>query len=176
MKSRLTFAALTLVLSIVLMTGISFAESLTLTKIGTFDLGGKKYSEWWYSGINPTFYGKADNGDEVELIVNNQSYKDVANVAGDWDIPVALAKGDYQVSIKSGDLRYNFLLHLGQEFGSTSTTTQSSSSTASVPSTGAEQTTALTLGLGVSLLALYLYFFDANKKHKVFEKKIVSDN
>jgi LPXTG-motif cell wall-anchored protein len=176
MKSRLTATLLSLLVAITFTTGFALADTLTLTKIGSFDLGGKKYPEWWYSGTNPTFYGKADNSVNVELTFKDKKYETQSDIYGDWYIPTAMDKGDYNIEITSGDASYNFTLHVGQDYSATTTATQASSSTTSVPSTGAEQTTALTLGLGVSLLALYLYFFDANKKHKIFEKKIVSDN
>lgn len=173
MKYRLTASLLSLLVAVFFMGGLALADSLTLTKIGSLSTAGKTYPEWWYTGTNPTFYGTADNADTVTLKIGDKSYDTTANIEGKWDIPVAAAAGDYSVFLTSGDAHYNFTLHLGKDF--TGTTNQTSSSTSSVPTTGVEQTTALTLGVGVSLLALYLYFFDASKKHKVFEKKIVSD-
>lgn len=173
MKYRLTASLLTLLVALFCMTGLSLADSLTLTKIGALDTAGKTYPEWWYTGTNPTFYGTADNGNTVTLKVSDKTYETTTNTEGKWDIPAVLAAGDYSVFLTSGDAHYNFALHLGKD--STGTTSQTSGSTSSVPATGGEQTTALTLGLGVSLLALYLYFFETHKKHKVFEQKIVSD-
>ena len=173
MKFRLTAPFLTFIVALYFTAGISLADSLSLTKIGSFDTAGKVYSEWWYTGINPTFYGTADIADDVIMKIGDNTYEASANTEGDWDITVALAVGNYNISITSGTASYDFTLHLGQDY--TGTTTQTSSSTSAVPATGAEQTIALTLGLGVSLLALYLYFFDTNKKHKAFEKNVVSD-
>ena len=174
MKSRLTASFLAFVVALHFMAGLSLADSISLTKIGILDTAGKVYSEWWYTGINPTFYGTADIADDVTMKIGDKTYETSANTEGKWDIPVALAAGDHSVSITSGTASYDFTLHLGQAYTGT-LTQQTSSSTPAVPATGAEQTIALTLGLGVSLLALYLYFFDANKKHKAFEKNVVSD-
>ncbi len=181
MKSKLTLALVTTWMMAVFFAVPAFSATFSLTKIGSLDLAGKKYSEWWYTGLNPTFYGTTEAGAMVTVSANAEEFTGKADVDGNWAIPTTLAADDYDMSI-SDDTEdtanlYLFTLHLGQNFPGTSGTSQTSSSTTSgtVPDTGVNQTTAILFGTGVSLLAMYFYFFESNKKRTVFEKRIISE-
>jgi hypothetical protein len=175
MKSKLTLACLMLLSLIIAMPVKAFSADFELTQIGNMDLGGQKYSEWWYTGLNPTLRGTAKDSAEVTVKVDDQEFKTDASIQGDWSQPLTLGKGDYNITVSEGDNNYSFKLHLGQSMPAAGTTTETTASGSTVPDTGLNQTTALLLGSGVSLLALYFYFFESNKKRNVFEKSIVAD-
>jgi len=154
----------------------TYSATLQLTKIGALDLGGKMYSEWWYTGTNPTFYGKANSDSDVTLKVGDKSYTARSNGTGDWNYYVELANGDYGISISQGSENISFKLHLGQGLpaGVGSSAPQSTVS-GGVPETGYNQTVALTFGLGIILLSSYLYVWGGGSKTAVFGRKIFKD-
>lgn len=180
MKFRLTSALLFATLLSVFNLAIAYSASFGLTKIGSLDTADKNYSEWWYTGTNPTMAGTAEAGDIIKIVVNvTDTYTGTADSQGNWSIALPLVAGDYGISILRNSDEYAFVLHLGQAFpGDTTaaTTAQTTSSTGSaVPDTGLNQTSAILLGTGISLLALYFYFFESNKKRVAFEREIVGD-
>jgi hypothetical protein len=170
MKSRLilSLATLVLVFSIPL---TATAATFAVTKIGSLDLGGKTYSEWWYTAINPTLYGTAPEGSTITVNADGIQYNTEAASDGSWSVPLSLASGDHSMTVTDGTNSYSFTLHLGQDVP---TSTDESTTSTTVPQTGMNQTAALFLGIGVSLLALYFYFFESTKKRRIFERDIVS--
>jgi len=93
----------------------SFAASLALTRIGALDLNGSSYTEWWYTGTNPTLYGTAVENAPVEIIVNSVSTEITADASGNWShAPSQLTTGEHNVSISSNGETISFLLHVGE--------------------------------------------------------------
>ena len=161
-----------LILTFTVFIGFSFA--LELKNIGNLSLDGKTYSEWWYSGTNPTFSGTAAAASAVKVTINNTTYDATADSTGSWMTATTEPVGDYDVSIVGDDDTYSFKLHLGQNVPSNigSTTSGTAPSSTTVPSTGSNQLVSLLFSLGILLLASYFYFwgFQTNSKTNKFEK------
>lgn len=151
----------------------TFASTLTLTKIGTLDLGGKTYKEWWYTGANPTFYGVAASGSTVSLKIAETTFTATIDAAGNWSYPAKMEKGDYAIEISSGTEKLSFTLHLGQTMPSAS---QPSGSAPGTPSTGFNQFIGITFGIGIILLATYLYFSTGSKRKTIFENRMLKED
>lgn len=158
------FVFFTLLLSTI---GQSFA--LDLQNIGTLSTAGKKYTEWWYTGINPTFSGIAAANSTVKLTVNTTSYDVKSDATGKWTQSTTNPAGDYNVTIVGDGTTYSFKLHLGQSM-SEGTTTGSTAPRSNVPNTGSEQVVAVLFSLGVILLASYFYFWGSQNNNSKFEK------
>lgn len=151
----------------------TFAATLQLTKIGSLDLGGKMYTEWWYTGINPTFYGKASPNNPVNITLGQDSFNTTSDANGDWYYSSSLQAGDYEVSFSQGSERINFKLHLGQNMPGNSAIPVQQSTT---PDTGHDQMVALALGAGILLLATYFYIIGDPRRKSVFEAKILKED
>ena len=152
-----------------------FSATLTLTKIGALDLEGNTYSEWWYTGTNPTLQGTAAVNSQVTIKVDSGTYTANSDTNGDWSYATTLAEGDYSINISQGQESYAFTLHLGQNVPSGATSGETDQSTSTVPSTGFDQFTGITLGVGIILLSTYLYVWgDGNKKHQ-FARRFLED-
>lgn len=176
LKSVFASALFIVILSTPLITLLG--ASLQLTKIGSLDLGGKMYSEWWYTGTFPTFFGTAQEDSEVTIKLNDNSYTATANSSGDWSYPSGLPAGDHSVVISQGGSQIAFTLHLGQSVPSNLGGTSASSTTESttvVPSTGIDQIAAILFGSGIILLAAYFYFWGDISRQTAFEQKIIKD-
>ena len=152
----------------------TFASTLTLTKIGALDLGGKTYKEWWYTEVNPTFYGMSANGSTVSIKIGEQTFTTTANATGNWSYPATMAKGDYAIAISSGAESLSFTLHLGQTMPDS--TSQTSTSATGTPSTGFNQFLGITFGVGIILLATYLYFSTGSKRKTIFENRMLKED
>jgi hypothetical protein len=150
----------------------SFSATLQVTRIGALDLGGKVYNEWWYSGINPTFYGKAAANSEVTITVGQNSFKTTSSADGDWSYAAVLQAGDYDLSFSQGSEKVSFKLHLGQNVPANSAGQVSQSTT---PITGRNQMVGLAMGAGLLLLATYFYITGDPRRKSVFEAKILKE-
>ncbi|OGC38835.1 hypothetical protein A3K42_01175 [candidate division WWE3 bacterium RBG_13_37_7] len=150
-----------------------YAADLKLEKIGALDLGGKMYSEWWYTGTSPTLSGTGDKDEEVKIKVGDKSYETDPDSSGKWSQAIQAAAGDYSVEISQEDQdTIKFTLHLGQGVPTDLGTAGESSST--VPVTGFNQMVALSMGLGVILLGVYFYI-SGSARNKVFDKKMLDE-
>jgi len=153
-----------------------FSATLQVTRIGGLDLGGKIYKEWWYTGENPTFYGKATANSEVTITADTNSHKATADASGDWSYASALAKGDYKMTFAQGSESVAFTLHLGQVLPQNITSSSEQTNQSTTPSGGTDQIVALTLGLGILLLATYFYVYGDPKRKSVFEAHIIKED
>lgn len=151
----------------------SFCATLQVTKIGALDLAGKIYSEWWYTGTNPTFYGKASPNSEVTIVVGQNSFKTNSDANGDWSYVSAIQAGDYDINFSQGSEKVAFKLHLGQNLPDSSAPQVQQSTT---PNTGHNQMVALALGGGVLLLATYFYITGDPRRKSIFEAKILKED
>jgi hypothetical protein len=150
--------------------------ALELTNIGGLSLGGKKYTEWWYSGAAPTYTGTAAASSKVTVKVGTSSYDTTANSSGVWSVSSTDNAGDYDVVISGDSTTYAFKLHLGQnvpsDLGSSTATTTTTTSTP-VPDTGTNQLVSIMFSLGILLLSSYLYFSGSQNNIAKFEKYIL---
>lgn len=169
MSSLLLFFALFITSNLFIST---FA--LELTNIGGLSLDGKKYTEWWYSGISPTYSGNAAANSKVTVQVGSTSYDATANASGNWSVATVDKTGDYDVVISGDSTTYSFKLHLGQnvpsDLGSSTSATTTTTTSTPVPNTGSNQIVALMFSLGILLLSSYLYFWGSENNNAKFEK------
>ena len=93
-----------------------YAASLQLTKIGTLETNGKTYSQWWYSGTNPTLLGLAANNSQVDITIDSDTTTVYATDGGTWSFtPANLTTGDHTVKIVSNGETISFTLTLGSD-------------------------------------------------------------
>ena len=145
----------------VLNTNLSLA--LELNNIGNLNLEGKKYTEWWYTGVDPSFIGKAEPNSNVKVTLGTNSYDVKANESGDWSVNTVSPAGTYDVNVTGDNTSYTFKLNLGQSMpanmGNDINITKSDPNTINVPTTGFSQISSLMFSLGLILLAIYFYFW-----------------
>jgi len=109
------------------------AATLQVTKIGSLDLGGQMYSEWWYSGTNPTLYGTATASSDVTITIDSVASTATADASGGWQLtPTTLTQGDHTIVVTSSGETVSFTLHVGQAYPGTSTTAIPAESTPAV--------------------------------------------
>ncbi|OGC45922.1 hypothetical protein A2V49_03985 [candidate division WWE3 bacterium RBG_19FT_COMBO_34_6] len=155
---------------------VALAASLTLTNIGALATNNSKYSEWWYTGINPTFKGTTTAGSEVKIKLNSTENKVTADSAGNWSYSATLASGDHTVAITSGSESYSFTLHLGQDMSASDAGVSSPSArqtTTSVPSTGYNQMVGVTTALVLIGAGMYSYVNGMRNQKKIHVKYIL---
>jgi hypothetical protein len=154
-----------------------YAADFALTRIGALDTGGAMYSDWWYTGVNPTLSGTGEADATITVTVADSSFETTVDGDGNWSIALSLAAGDYAVQLsESAGGSYSFNLHLGQalpaDLGSTS---EASESTGTVPQTGFNQIIGITMSVGVLLLGFYLYVWGNPKVQAAIEKRLIKD-
>lgn len=154
----------------------SYSATLSVTKIGNLDLSGKMYSEWWYTGTNPTFYGTASPNSEVTVTLGTETFKTTSAASGLWSHSATLASGDYDVSFAQGAEKISFKLHLGQPLPENLGSTGQQASQSTTPSTGFDQIVYMCLGAGILLLATYFYIIGDPRRKSVFEAKILKED
>ncbi len=154
----------------------TLASTLQLSKIGALDIGGKFYNEWWYTGANPALVGKATANTDVSVKIDETAGTAKANGTGDWSFNTTLTTGDHKIVITQGAENITFTLHEGQPLpANIGGTTNQATVASKTPVTGFNQIVALSFGLGVILLASYLYIWGDSKRKSVFEAKILKD-
>lgn len=155
----------------------SFSAVLSLQKIGSLDLEGKVYPEWWYTGSSPILYGTAEAGTNVVVKIGENTFSAIPDTSGNWTYGTQLESGDHLIEISQGIEKLTFTLHLGQTMPQNSGTTVTSGSQVSgVPDTGSNQYVALSFGLGLVLLSTYFYFSSDNKKKSIFETRMLKED
>lgn len=150
----------------------SHAFGLELKSIGALSLGGKTYTEWWYTGTNPTYVGTAKASSDVKVTVGKNSYDAKADTTGNWSVATKETAGDYDVTIAGDGTTYAFKLHLGTNMPAAGV---GSTASGTVPSTGSEQVVALLFSLGVLLMASYFYFWGSQNNKVKFEKYFLNN-
>ena len=155
---------LTLLLFLLLSRVAHAATTTLLTTIGVMDLGGKTYSEWWYTGINPTLAGTAGSGSKVTITIDDKGNEVTAGSSGAWSYtPTTLTAGDHKISITSGSDTYAFTLHAGQALPESSTSAATSTASPEVPTTGSNMLFGLLFGTASIGMALYFFLTGSRK-------------
>jgi len=150
---------------------LNLGFSLTLDKIGVLDTSGVSYTEWWYTGSNPTFYGTADANAAVSVAVNDTDFSVTADGDGNWNYNAGFDGGDHTVSFSSGGETIAFTLHLSQ--GVPEDVDGTTEATVSVPDTG---TTHLYLLVGsLGLIAVGWYIWDRKRALSSFESGVTKE-
>lgn len=168
------FKSASMVFVFLLLPIYSLGATLQLNRIGSLDLGGNMYSEWWYTGSKPTLYGAAESSSAITVKVDGVEATTNADGSGNWTYYLDKDSGDYTIEIVQGAETISFTLHLGQSVPDGSV--ESTEATSSVPTTGFDQYTALMLGVGVILLATYFYISGDSNRKAVFETRIIKED
>ena len=168
---------LILVSAILLSSASARAGTLQLINIGTVVTGGKMYTEWWYTDVNPRLAGQASPDTEVTIKIGDSENKVNADGSGAWSFsPTTLDVGDHNVSIISGGETYVFVLHIGSDVPAnilSPSTEPTQESTGSVPETGSNQIGYL-FGIVILTTSAYLYHIKSKKLLlKNFEKSAI---
>ncbi len=99
-----------------LSTRLVMAGGFNLKSISGINTDGQQISHWWYSGLNPVFYGEALPGSEVNISVNDVSSSTTADGSGNWTYNVgSLSAGDHKIILTSNGSTISFTLTLGAD-------------------------------------------------------------
>ncbi len=164
--------SLTFVFLFSVLISVAFAGNNVLTQIGSMDLGGNAYSEWWYTQENPSLTGVAAASATVEIDIDGTKSNVTADASGNWSFaPTTLTSGDHTVIVTTGGEAYSFTLHAGQALPEDFSSGGSEGS--DVPATGYNQIYGILLGL--VLFSAGYALLTSGSVTKVFEKKILRD-
>jgi len=115
------------------------AVDFQITYIGTLATEGKNYSQWWYSGTQPTLKGTGTAGASVEIKIDETTGTTTVGEDGLWSFTptTTLTEGDHQVTLTSGAETLSFTLTIGQQPSIASQeTTPAAEATSSLPVAG----------------------------------------
>ena len=111
MLKKITIIFLLLLFS----TSTAYAAEFSLTHIGSLNTEGKKYSQWWYTGLRPTLKGTAAESSTITINIDGHDFQTTANDSGLWsyapDPP--LSAEDHAIVLTNNESVYNFTLTLG---------------------------------------------------------------
>ena len=174
-KTCLKLLSLFVAFFLLVSVNLSLAASLSLTQIGTLSTGGKTYSEWWYTGTNPTLAGTAGAGSTVSIDINGTTETVTADSSGNWSYPTStLSSGDHLIAISASGEVYSFTLHAGQDFpGVGAVTGEKGGVQSTVPESGSNQLISFALFTGFAAFGFYLY--KTRDPKKLFEKNVLKD-
>jgi hypothetical protein len=115
MKFSLPKVLLATLVAFALSVNFALAASLTLTKIGSLEVGGKKISgQWTYTSTNPTLYGTAPAGARVTINIDGTDAAEVADESGNWHhYSEKLTNGNHQITISIDGESFSFSLYIG---------------------------------------------------------------
>ena len=145
------------------------AADFKLTHIGTLETEGKVYSQWNYSGTQPTLKGTGTVGASVEVKIDETVNSVVVDAEEVWSFTPAeaLSEGAHQVVLTSGEEVINFTLTIS-EATATATSTATTSGD-SLPVAGNISYTLMILILGgITFLLGGIFFF---KPQSLFLRK-----
>ena len=107
------FALLIISLLILARTSV-YASGFYLSSIGTMDVSGSAYPQYWYSGVNPVLTGVAPVGATVNVTVDGVADTAIAGSDGTWVYQTAVSEGDHPVTLSTETAgTYSFTLTIG---------------------------------------------------------------
>lgn len=171
---KYVYTALSLFLLVLLPFSKALAADFAVTHIGALDLGGKRYTEWWYSVENPTLRGTAEDDADVTIKINDESDEVTADGSGNWIYPTQTPKGDYTITVSASNGSYTFQLHTGQNMPASTTGSTSETTGSAVPQTGFNQL--YTIFISLVLISAGYAIFSGNSVKKEFEKAFVKES
>jgi hypothetical protein len=152
---------------------VAHAGNNILTKIGTMDLAGNAYAEWWYTSENPMLGGVAAADSAVTVGIDGTDSEVTADSSGNWTYtPTTLTSGDHTMVITTGGETYSFTLHTGQELPDT--IIAASGDESDVPATGSNQILGIVVSVTLFGAALAAFLKTSNINY-AFEKRILKD-
>ena len=151
------------------------AATLSLTNIGALGTGGSTYTEWWYTGINPSLSGVSGANAEVSVSIDGEITTTTADGSGNWSTSTSMDQGDHTIIISSGSETYSFTLHTGQNMPDTVTTPtgETTQSTGTVPPTGSSQLIGMLVSATLVGAGFYLFVLGKKDKKKAYVKSVL---
>lgn len=92
-----------------------FAETLSLTHIGTMETKGVKYNQWWYEPQKVVLKGTGSKGANIDVTIDGKFNTIKASVEdGKWSYDLGnMEIADHSIVIGSGEESYRFVLTIG---------------------------------------------------------------
>lgn len=92
-----------------------FAETLSLTHIGTMETKGVKYNQWWYEPQRVVLKGTGSKGANIDVTLDGKFNTIKSSVDdGKWSYDLGILEiADHSIVIGSGDESYRFVLTVG---------------------------------------------------------------
>jgi len=134
------------------------ASGFQLKTIGSVNVTGSTWTEWWYSAANPTFTGTALAGATVTIDIDGTSQTTTAT-SGNWTFtPSTATAGSHSVTISSSGSSVAFTLNIGDVPTNVGSPTQSG-----LPVAGIVDQSLLLLLLGGAVFILGIGFIAPKK-------------
>lgn len=90
------------------------ASGFYIETIGSLDIQGSAYPQYWYTGANPTITGKAPANASITATIDGTSQTVTADAAGDWSVATSVSEGDHSVTLATESITpYTFTLTIG---------------------------------------------------------------
>ena len=130
------------------------ASGFYIQTIGSMDVQGSAYPQYWYSTPNPTIAGMAPADSTITVTVDGVSGTTISDASGSWSYAVTAAEGDHSVTLATdAATSYSFTLTIGEMTGE-----GGSISAPDTPAAGVGTPTIVLLTLGAFALTLPFIF------------------
>ena len=124
------------------------AGGFYLTSIGSLDVEGTAYPQYWYTGSSPVISGVAPASTVVTVEVDGTSATTTSDASGNWSYTTSIGEGDHTIKLSAtGVNAYTFTLTIG-----TPPDDVGAISAPDTPVAGTSMPTIMLLSLGVVLL------------------------
>jgi hypothetical protein len=131
------------------------ASGFYIQTIGSMDVQGSAYPQYWYSTPNPTITGMAPASSTITVTVDGVQGTTTADATGLWSYAVTAAEGDHSVDLATdAATSYSFTLTIGEMTEGTG----GSITAPDTPAAGVGAPTIILLTLGAFALMLPFVF------------------
>ena len=153
---KTVFGILTLIIIGVFLPLAVSASGFYIETIGSMDVQGTAYPQYWYSGTNPTITGKAPADSTITITIDGTSGTTTSDATGVWSYQVTAVEGDHLVTLATDAANsYTFTLTIGEM---TESSGGGAISTPDMPAAGVGTPTVILLAVGIFALTLPLIF------------------
>ena len=152
---RTTLGIFALLLIGILLPFTVTASGFYIQTIGSMDVQGSAYPQYWYSTPNPTITGMAPASSTITVTVDGASTTTTSDASGVWSHAVTAAEGDHSVTLATdASNSYSFTLTIGEMTEGTG----GSITAPDTPAAGVGTPTIVLLALGAFALTLPFVF------------------
>lgn len=131
------------------------ASGFYIQTIGSMDVQGSAYPQYWYSTPNPTITGMAPASSTITITVDGTSATTTSDASGVWSHTVTAAEGDHPVTLATdAATSYSFTLTIGEMTEGTG----GSITAPDTPAAGVGTPTVVLLTVGALALSLPFVF------------------
>ena len=90
------------------------ASGFYIETIGSLDVQGSAYPQYWYTGTNPTITGKAPANASITATIDGTTQTVAADAAGTWSVVTSISEGDHTITLSTESITpYTFTLTIG---------------------------------------------------------------